>query len=148
MTTFDGTAYGPSSLVQATIRSDNTVYAQLVLDVGPQNVVRVEQRRNGQFRRFWSLLLSDNTQVQTDFGAILVRPGDAISLAFIQDVDRDGLIAPEEFLHRSPDFKKDTSHLGVGLVFRQPDVQEPHLFRARISHLDRLVQDRLAAVPP
>ncbi|MGD2063040.1 MAG: hypothetical protein PVF51_05595, partial [Nitrospirota bacterium] len=75
---------------------------------GPQNVVRVEQRRNGQFRRFWAMLLPDDTQVQTDFGDILVRPGDAISLAFIQDVDRDGLIAPEEFLHHSSDFKKDT----------------------------------------
>lgn len=75
---------------------------------GPQNVVRVEQRRNGQFRRFWALLLPDSTQFQTDFGDILVRPGDAISLAFIQDIDRDGLIAPEEFLHRSSDFKKDT----------------------------------------
>ena len=41
VTTFDGTAYGPSTLVQATIRSDNTVYAQLVMDVGPKNVVRV-----------------------------------------------------------------------------------------------------------
>jgi hypothetical protein len=75
---------------------------------GPQNVVRVEQRRNGQFRRFWALLMSDTTQIQTDFGAIRVRPGDAINLAFIQDVDRDGLIVQEEFLHRSSDFKKDS----------------------------------------
>lgn len=44
VTTFDGTAYGPSNLVQATIRSDNTVYAQLVLDVGPQNVVRLAHK--------------------------------------------------------------------------------------------------------
>jgi len=44
VTTFDGTAYGPSSLVQATVRSDNTVYAQLVLDVGPKNVVRIAHR--------------------------------------------------------------------------------------------------------
>ena len=81
---------------------------------GPQNVVRVEQRRNGQFRRFWALLLSDNTQLQTDFSTILVRPGDAISLAFIQDIDRDGLIAQEEFLHGSSDFKKDTDGDGLG----------------------------------
>ena len=81
---------------------------------GPQNVVRVEQRRNGQFRRFWSLLLPDNTQFQTDFGDIMVRSGDAISLAFIQDIDRDGLIAQEEFLHRSSDFKKDTDGDGIG----------------------------------
>jgi hypothetical protein len=81
---------------------------------GPQNVVRVEQRRNGQFRRFWALLMSDKTQIQTDFSEILVRSGDAISLAFIQDVDRDGLIAQEEFLHRSSDSKKDTDGDGLG----------------------------------
>jgi len=81
---------------------------------GPQNVVRVEQRRNGQFRRFWAMLLPDNTQVQTDFGDILVRPGDAIALAFIQDIDRDGLIVPEEFLHHSSDFKKDTDDDQLG----------------------------------
>ncbi|HMJ79412.1 MAG TPA: PBP1A family penicillin-binding protein [Candidatus Dormibacteraeota bacterium] len=44
VTTFDGTAYGPSNLVQATVRSDNTVYAQLALDVGPKNIVRVAHR--------------------------------------------------------------------------------------------------------
>ena len=81
---------------------------------GPQNVVRVEQRRNGQFRRFWALLLSDNTQLQTDFGDILVRPGDEILVGFIQDIDRDGLIAQEEFLHGSSDFKKDTDDEGLG----------------------------------
>ena len=81
---------------------------------GPQNIVRVEQRRNGQFRRFWALLLSDNTQLQTDFGALMVRSGDTVSLAFIQDVDRDGLIAQEEFLHGSSDFKKDTDEDGIG----------------------------------
>jgi cysteine-rich repeat protein len=75
---------------------------------GPQNVVRVDQRRNGQFRRFWALLLPNDTQFQTDFGDIVVRPGDAVSLSFVQDVDRDGLIASEEFLRGSSDFRKDT----------------------------------------
>jgi penicillin-binding protein 1A len=42
--TFDGTAYGPSNLIQATLRSDNTVYAQLVLDVGAKNVVRLAHK--------------------------------------------------------------------------------------------------------
>ncbi|HMK92541.1 MAG TPA: PBP1A family penicillin-binding protein [Thermoleophilia bacterium] len=41
VTTFDGTSYGTSTVEQATLRSDNTVYAQLVMDVGPRNVVRV-----------------------------------------------------------------------------------------------------------
>jgi hypothetical protein len=75
---------------------------------GPEVVVRVEQRRNGQFGRFWALLSNKTDQVQTDFGQILVRPGDAINLAFVQDADRDGLVAQEEFLHGTSDFNRDS----------------------------------------
>ena len=39
--TDDNRYYGPSNLVEATVRSDNTVYARLALDVGPENIVRV-----------------------------------------------------------------------------------------------------------
>src|SRR5262249_4074638 len=70
--------------------------------------VRVKNRRRGQFRREWALLMPDNTQLQTDFGQIRVRAGETLTLAFIQDIDRDGLVAQEEFLHGSSDFKKDT----------------------------------------
>ena len=38
--TDDNAYYGPSNLVDATVRSDNTVYARLALDVGPENIVR------------------------------------------------------------------------------------------------------------
>lgn len=75
---------------------------------GVQQVVRVEERRQGQYRRVWALLLPDDTQIQTDFEAITVRPGDEISLAFVQDIDRDGLTAQTEFLFGSSDFNKDT----------------------------------------
>lgn len=75
---------------------------------GPQVVVRVENRRNGQFRRFWAILLSDESQFQTDFGQVMVRAGDTLGLKFIQDIDRDGLSAEEEFLRGSSDFKRDT----------------------------------------
>jgi hypothetical protein len=81
---------------------------------GPQNVVRVDRRRRGQFRQSWALVLPDNTQLQTDFGQLQVHAGDTIALSFIQDIDRDGLSAPEEFLHGSSDFKKDTDGDGLG----------------------------------
>lgn len=75
---------------------------------GPQAVVRVEQRRNGQFKRYWRLLSNKTDLVQTDFAQILVQPGDAIYLSFVQDADRDGLVAEEEFMHGSSDVNRDS----------------------------------------
>ena len=42
--TYDESYYGPSTITQATLRSDNTVYARLTLDVGPENVVETARR--------------------------------------------------------------------------------------------------------
>jgi penicillin-binding protein 1A len=39
--TYDGSYYGVSNVATATLRSDNTVYARLTLDVGPENVVKI-----------------------------------------------------------------------------------------------------------
>ena len=39
--TYDHTYLGSTSLTNATVHSDNTVYARLVLDVGPEKVVRM-----------------------------------------------------------------------------------------------------------
>ena len=44
VTTYSGKAYGTSSVVQATLRSDNTVYAQMALDVGVDHIVDVAHR--------------------------------------------------------------------------------------------------------
>jgi penicillin-binding protein 1A len=41
VSTYAGDYYGPSTIASSTLRSDNTVYARLTLDVGPENVVRV-----------------------------------------------------------------------------------------------------------
>ncbi|MBV9213014.1 MAG: transglycosylase domain-containing protein [Actinobacteria bacterium] len=38
--TYDGTYGGPMNIVDATLKSDNTVYAQLDLDVGPKSVAQ------------------------------------------------------------------------------------------------------------
>jgi penicillin-binding protein 1A len=42
--TYGGDYVGPTSIAAATLRSDNTVYARLTLDVGPENVVDVAHR--------------------------------------------------------------------------------------------------------
>jgi penicillin-binding protein 1A len=39
--TYANDYYGPSTITQSTLRSDNTAYARLTLDVGPQKVVNV-----------------------------------------------------------------------------------------------------------
>jgi penicillin-binding protein 1A len=44
VSTYGNTYSGPISLVQATLKSDNTVYAQLALDVGASNIVDVAHR--------------------------------------------------------------------------------------------------------
>jgi penicillin-binding protein 1A len=42
--TYDGVYAGPESVAAATIHSDNTVYARLALDVGPDSVVAMAQK--------------------------------------------------------------------------------------------------------
>jgi len=42
--TFDHTYLGATSIEQGTLRSDNTVYARLTLDVGPENVAQMAYR--------------------------------------------------------------------------------------------------------
>jgi len=44
VTTYDHTFGGKMNLVQATLASDNTVYAQLCLDLGPKTVVKTMQK--------------------------------------------------------------------------------------------------------
>lgn len=42
--TYGGNYYGTSSIAQATLRSDNTVYAQMALDVGAERIVDIAHR--------------------------------------------------------------------------------------------------------
>jgi penicillin-binding protein 1A len=44
VSTYAGDYYGPSTITQSTLRSDNSVFARLTLDVGPENVVRVARK--------------------------------------------------------------------------------------------------------
>ena len=99
----DDVFVGPG--IPCTVNADCTVGTAAGTCDGTQQVVRVEERRRGQYRRTWAMLMSDGSQFQTDFGAITVRPGDDLSLAFIQDIDRDGLVAQTEQLYSSSDFR-------------------------------------------
>src|SRR5207249_9948105 len=42
--TYDGVYAGPESVAAATIHSDNTIYARLALDVGPDSIVAMAKR--------------------------------------------------------------------------------------------------------
>jgi penicillin-binding protein 1A len=42
--TYDGSYYGVSTIEQATLRSDNTIYAQLTVDLGPANVAAMAHK--------------------------------------------------------------------------------------------------------
>ena len=43
VTTYGGDYHGPSTITAATLRSDNTVYARLTVDLGPENVASLAQ---------------------------------------------------------------------------------------------------------
>ncbi|QSP96116.1 hypothetical protein LPB19_06935 [Marinobacter salinisoli] len=70
---------------------------------GPQKLARIKSLRNGDFNRGWVILTSGQLPDAADFDQITVEPGDNLSLAFLQDLDRDGLFARNEFLFGSTD---------------------------------------------
>ncbi len=74
---------------------------------GPEVLVRFGSLRNGDFNRQWVVLTSDNVPAGADFGQVTLKPGADIYLAFVQDLDGDGLFAREEFLLGSTDSAAD-----------------------------------------
>jgi penicillin-binding protein 1A len=42
--TYGGDYHGPSTITQSTLRSDNTVFARLTLDLGPENIVQIAHK--------------------------------------------------------------------------------------------------------
>lgn len=108
----DDVYVGPG--IPCTVDADCTVGALAGACDGQERLVRLEERRNGQYRRAWKVLFSDGEQLESNFSSLSVRAGDEIELAFVQDFDRDGLVASEEFLHGSSDFRPDTDDDGLG----------------------------------
>jgi len=74
---------------------------------GPEKLVRINGLRDGDFNRAWVLMFSGDIPAPVDFGEIIVKPGEDISLAFLQDLDEDGLFARQEYLFGSLDSRAD-----------------------------------------
>ncbi len=74
---------------------------------GPNKITRIDGLADGDYDRFWAVLFSGNLPGPTDFGQIKVRAGDDLTVAFVRDLDRDGLTARQEFLAGSTDSRVD-----------------------------------------
>jgi hypothetical protein len=74
---------------------------------GPQMLVRVNSLRNGDYNRGWRILTTGIRPDAADFDLITVDPGADITLAFLQDLDKDGIFARNEFLLGSTDSSRD-----------------------------------------
>lgn len=77
---------------------------------GREVLVRFESRRSGDFQRVWMVLVDRNIPPGGDFGTLRLKPGDDISIAFLQDQDRDGLLAQEEFQENCSDVDDDSDN--------------------------------------
>jgi hypothetical protein len=80
---------------------------------GPEILVRFENRRTGQFQRTWAIQADRVLGTGGDFGKILLYPGDEVGLAFVQDVDNDGVMAQIEYAYGSSDKLDDTDGDGL-----------------------------------
>lgn len=74
---------------------------------GPETLVRFGSQRNGDFGRQWVVMTTGSVRAGADFGRITVKPREDFYLAFVQDLDQDGIFAREEFLSGSIDSSAD-----------------------------------------
>lgn len=80
---------------------------------GQEILYRFEHRARGQFGRIWAVLVPDANLIGLDFRKVVLHPGQSLNMAFIQDLDRDGLISDVEFLFGSSDTRQDTDGDGL-----------------------------------
>ncbi|MBL7000969.1 MAG: hypothetical protein ISR73_13970 [Gammaproteobacteria bacterium] len=74
---------------------------------GPSGLVRVNTFRNGDYGANWFARVEGDLPTSVDFDKIVLKAGQSIRLAFLQDLDKDGLFAHEEFLFGSVDSAVD-----------------------------------------
>jgi len=74
---------------------------------GPEHLYRVKTFRHGDFNNSWFVRTNADVPAAANFDDILVGPGEDIRMSFLQDLDRDGLFAHEEFLFGSTDSRAD-----------------------------------------
>jgi hypothetical protein len=85
---------------------------------GPERLVRFGSQRNGDFGRQWVVMTTGSVRAGADFGRITLKPREDFYLAFVQDLDQDGIFAREEFLSGSIDSSADiydNSSFGEGV---------------------------------
>jgi hypothetical protein len=90
---------------------------------GPQRLVRVNSLRDGDYNRGWFVLTDGEVPAAANFGDIVVKPGKNLTLAFLQDLDKDGVFARTEFLYGTTDSaedKLDNSKFGVAFDENAP----------------------------
>ncbi len=80
---------------------------------GQEALFRFERRARGQFGRVWAVLVPEDSLIGLDFRKVVLKPGQLLSVAFIEDLDRDGLISDVEFLFGSSDTRQDTDGDGL-----------------------------------
>ncbi|KGJ89263.1 Ig-like domain-containing protein [Thalassotalea sp. ND16A] len=74
---------------------------------GPKGLVRVKTFRNGDYGANWFARVEGDMPTSVDFDQIELKAGQSIRLAFLQDLDKDGLFAHEEYLFGSVDSAVD-----------------------------------------
>jgi hypothetical protein len=74
---------------------------------GPETLVRFGSQRTGDFNRQWVVLTNSQLPAGAEFSQLMLKPGEDILFAFVQDLDQDGIFAREEFLSGSTDSSTD-----------------------------------------
>jgi len=89
------------------VDTDCTGFIDEAVCSGPEVLVRFEGYRNGDLGRTWVVLTNRELPAGADFGQVVLKPGADLYLAFVQDLDEDGLSAREEYLYGSTDSRSD-----------------------------------------
>ncbi|MDH5426336.1 MAG: hypothetical protein OEY29_15210 [Gammaproteobacteria bacterium] len=100
------TCLGNASTVYAvcTVDSDcNTALETNGSCKGPERIARINTLRAGDYNRDWFVLMSEDIPTAANFNQTIVKPGQVIRLAFLQDLDKDGLSARTEAKYGSVD---------------------------------------------
>lgn len=86
-------------------------------DDGVERLVRVGSTQNamdGAEKRYWTVLTNATTVTElTNFSDIQLRAGEEYLIAYVRDLDEDGLYDREELLYGSSDLRADTDSDGL-----------------------------------
>jgi hypothetical protein len=94
---------------------------------GPEILTRLGNQRNGDNNRKWVLFTNqqNSTPPGADFGQIQLKPRADLTIAFLQDLDEDGLFAREEYMVGSIDSGVDNYDNATFGQYREPVANDP-----------------------